>query len=81
MRITAVLIVGNVKGERYWAEIDLCSGGISHGHDGKGPDGASGSRGMPWLTNKLLEARGEPQADFFFSAVPSLLINLGVLPF
>lgn len=54
----------------------LVYGGISHGRDGKGPDGASVSRGMPWVANKLLEARGEPQADFFFSEVPSLLINL-----
>ena len=55
--------------------------GISHVHDVKGPDRASVSRGMPWVANKLLEARGEPQADFFFSEVPSLLINLRVLPF
>lgn len=26
MIITAVLIVSNIKGERYWAEIDLCMG-------------------------------------------------------
>lgn len=47
--------------------------GISHGHDVKGPDRASVSRGMPWVANKLLEARGEPQADFFFlrSSIPA----------
>lgn len=73
MRITAVMAVSNVKGERYWAEIDLCTGGISHGYDVKGSDRASVSRGMPWVANKLLEARGEPQADFFFlrSSIPA----------
>lgn len=26
VRITAVMAVSNVKGERYWVEIDLCTG-------------------------------------------------------